>query len=339
MIKESILQKAVELIEKSDEVLVTTHIRPDGDACGCMMAMAKAIEALGKKVKLLMLSPIPRWYEFLFEEKIPLFGEDVTLEQLMNEQFDDFDLIVLLDVNSDNQLGEFCEYLRKKEKKVIAIDHHVTGDGHGDVELLDTSAAATGLIVYELFRYAKWPITEKIAKSLFVATATDTGWFQFNNTDGRVHRICADLIDAGVNVTEVYHQLYQNYSTERFNLMVRILNSLELHCDGQLAMQQVTQDDFEEIGAAYSDTENLIDECRKIGSVKAAALLVETSDGLVRCSLRSLGGVDVLKVATAFGGGGHKMAAGAHLEMTLEQAKETVKAEISKQIGAKDVNK
>ncbi|MHC4133193.1 MAG: DHH family phosphoesterase [Planctomycetota bacterium] len=259
-------------------------------------------------------------------------GEDVTLEQLMNGQFDDFDLIILLDVNSDNQLGDFCEYLKKKEKKVIAIDHHVTGDGHGDVELLDTSAAATGLIVYELFRYAKWPVTEKIARSLFVATATDTGWFQFNNTDSRVHRVCADLIDAGVNVTEVYHQLYQNYSAERFNLMLRILNSLELHCQGRLAIQQVTQADFKESGASYSDTENLIDECRKIGSVQAAALLVETSDGRVRCSFRSLGGIDVLKVAAAFGGGGHKMAAGTHLEMSLDQAKETVKAEIQKQL-------
>jgi phosphoesterase RecJ-like protein len=339
MIKESIVQKAVELIKKSDEVLVTTHIRPDGDACGCMMAMAKALEALGKKVKLLMLSPIPKWYKFLFEEKVPLFGEDVTLEQLMNDQFDDFDLIILLDVNSDNQLGDFCEYLKKKEKKVIAIDHHVTGDGHGDVELLDTSEAATGLIVYELFRYAKWPVTEKIAKSLFVAIATDTGWFQFNNTDSRVHRICADLIDAGVNVTEVYHQLYQNYSAERFNLMLRLLNSLELHCDGRLAIQHITQADFEQTGAAYSDTENLIDECRKIGSVEAAALLVETPDMCIRCSLRSLDRVDVLKVATAFGGGGHTMAAGAHLEMTLEQAKEAVKAEIIKQIETKDVDK
>ncbi|MHC4265550.1 MAG: DHH family phosphoesterase [Planctomycetota bacterium] len=332
MIKESVLQKAVELIEKSDDVLVATHIRPDGDACGCMIAMAKAIEALGKKVRLLTLSPIPRWYEFLFEEKVPLLGEDVTLEQLMDGQFDDFDLIILLDVNSDNQLPGFCEYLKKKEKKVVAIDHHITGDDHGDVELLDTSAAATGLIVYELFRYAKWPITDKIAKSLFVATATDTGWFQFNNTDSRVHRVCADLIDAGVDVTEVYHQLYQNYSTERFNLMLRLLNSLELHCDGRLAIQHLTQADFDESGASYSDTENLIDECRKIGSVEAATLLVETSDGKVRCSLRSLGSVDVLKVASAFGGGGHKMAAGAHLEMTLEQAKEAVKAEIQKQL-------
>jgi phosphoesterase RecJ-like protein len=331
MVKKSDLKKAVDLIDKSNQVLVTTHARPDGDACGCMEAMSKALQALGKKVKLLMLSEIPMWYEFLFEEKIPLFGEDVTLEQLMEGQFDDFDLIVLLDVNSDNQLPGFCEYLKKKEIKVIAIDHHVTGDGHGDVELLDTGAAATGLIVYDLFRYAKWPITEKIAKSLFVAVATDTGWFQFNNTDGRVHRVCGELIDAGVNATAVYHQLYQNFSQERFNLMVRMLNSLELHLDGRLAMQQVTQTDFEQSGAAYSDTENLIDECRKISSVEAAVLLIETSGGRIRCSLRSLGGVDVLKVASAFGGGGHKMAAGAHLEMTLEQAKEAVKKEISRQ--------
>jgi len=332
MVKEKDFKKAVGLINKSKEVLITTHIRPDGDACGCMIAMAKAIEALGKNTRLLTLSPIPSWYEFLFEENVAVFGEDVTLEQLMEGQFDDFDLIVLLDVNSDNQLPGFCEYLKKNDKKVLAVDHHLTGDGHGDIELLDTSAAATGLIVYDLFRFAKWPITDKIAKSLFVAIATDTGWFQFDNTDGRVHRVCGELIEAGVNTTEVYHQLYQNYSVERFNLMVRMLNSLEFHFDGRLAIQQITQTDFEESGAAYNDTENLIDECRKVGSVEAAVLLVETSDGRVRCSLRSLGSVDVLKIASAFGGGGHKMAAGAHLEMSLEQAKKAVKAEIEKQL-------
>jgi phosphoesterase RecJ-like protein len=324
MIEENVLKKAVELISNSQEVLITTHIRPDGDACGCMIAMAGALEAMGKKVKLLLLSPVPKWYEFMFEEKIPLLGEDVKLKHLMNGQFDDFDLIVLLDVNSDNQLPGFCDYLKKNEKKVIVLDHHLTGDGHGDVELVDTEAAATGLIVYDLFRFAKWPVTEKIAQSLFVAIATDTGWFQFNNTDGRVHRVCGDLIDAGVKTTAIYHQLYQNYSHERFDLMVKIINSMELHCDGRFAIQQATQEDFKETGAAYSDTENLIDECRKMGSVEAAALLIETEDGRIRCSLRSLGVVDALKIASAFGGGGHKMAAGAHLDCSLDEAKRLV---------------
>ncbi|MFC1737817.1 bifunctional oligoribonuclease/PAP phosphatase NrnA [Planctomycetota bacterium] len=331
MVSEKDFQKAVSLINDSHQVLITTHIRPDGDACGSMVAMQQMLTALDKKAKLLLLSPIPDWYEFLFDEDIPLFGQDVSSDQLKQGEFDHFDLIILLDVNSDNQLPGFCEYLKHNDKKVLAIDHHLTGDGLGDVELLDTTAAATGLIVYDLFRYADWPVTKRIAKALFIAVATDTGWFQFNNTDGRVHKVCGELIEAGANPTEIYHDLYQNFSYERFKLMVAMLNSLELHLDGRFAIQQVTQKDFQQSGAAYSDTENLIDECRRIGTVQAAVLLVEADDGRVRCSLRSTGAVDVREIASKFGGGGHKMAAGAHLKMTLQQAKEAIKKEVQKQ--------
>ncbi|GAI10436.1 unnamed protein product, partial [marine sediment metagenome] len=191
-------------------------------------------------------------------------------------------------------------------------------------------AAATALIVLDFLKYATWPITEKIAQALFVAVATDTGWFQFSNTDARTFRSCADLIDAGANPAQIYHDLYQNFSPARFKLMAVMLNTLELHCDGRYATQHLSQQDFEQAGATHSGTENLIDECRRIGTVEAAALFVELKDGRIRCSLRSRGAVDVRKIAQKFGGGGHKMAAGTYLPGPLENAKELIKTEVKK---------
>jgi len=324
MIRDNDFQKAVELINKSNNILLTTHTRPDGDACGSVVAMCDTLTALGKDVKMILLSEIPEWYAFLFSEKVPILGEDFTVEQLKQGQFAAPDLIMIIDTNSYSQLPQFDQYLKQNDKPVLVIDHHVTADGLGDVELVDTTAAATALIVLDLLKYANWPISEKIAQALFVAMATDTGWFHFSNTDSRVYRSCAELTDAGANPTQIYHDLYQNFSYQRFKLMAAMLNTLELHLDGRYATQHLLQADFEQAGAAHKDTENLIDECRCIGTIEVAALFVELKDGRIKCSLRSTGTVDVCKIAQKFGGGGHKMAAGVHLPGPLENAKQLI---------------
>jgi len=329
MVKSNDFKKAVELINKSGSILITTHSRPDGDACGCIAVMCDALAGLGKKVKSLMLSEVPEWYEFLFDEKVPLLGKDVQPEELMQGRFGEFDLIVIIDTNSYSQLPKFDEYLKGAGRPVLVIDHHETADSLGDVELVETDAAATALIVYDLLKYADWPVNEKMAEALFVAVATDTGWFQFGNTDSRVYRACAELIDAGAKPTKIYDNLYQNFSQSRFKLMAAMLNTLELHFDGRYAAQHLRVEDFERTGAAFKDTENLIDECRRIGTVEVAALFVELADGRIKCSLRSRGAVDVRTIAQKFGGGGHRMAAGFHLPGPLEEVKRLILKEVT----------
>jgi len=330
MIKNSDFQKVVELIGKSSSILLTTHTKPDGDACGSIAAMVDVLVALGKTVKVILPPSLPEWYEFLFTERPLVLDSDITVRQLIEKQAGGFDLIVLIDVNTYNQLPEIAEFLKQNDKPILVIDHHKTGDGLGDVELVDSTAAATGLIIFDLLRYAKWQIGEKVAWALFVTIATDTGWFQFSNTDSRVHRAGADLIEAGANPTIIYHDLYQNLSPERFKLMTAMLNTVELHFDGRFATQYLLQSDFERTGAASKDTESLIDECRRIGTVEVAALFVELADGRIKCSLRSRNTVDVCKIAAKFGGGGHKMAAGVHLPGPVENAKQLITAEVEK---------
>jgi phosphoesterase RecJ-like protein len=325
-------QKAVELINKSGNILITAHTKPDGDACGCVTAICELLGALGKNVTPLLLSPPPQWYEFLFAEKAAVLGEDVQIEELTAGRFGQFDLIIIVDTNSRSQLTSFNDYLKQNDKPVLVLDHHQTSDALGDVELVDSKAAATGLIVFDLLKYADWPVTEKIAESLFVAMATDTGWFQFSNTDSRIYRACAELIDAGVKPTQIYDHLYLNFSYSRFKLMAGMLDKIELHLDGRYAAMQISKQDLERTGAAYGDTENLINECHRIGTVEASALFIELEDDRIRCSLRSKGPLDVSKIAAKFGGGGHTMAAGTFLPAPLKNAKQLILAEMENRL-------
>jgi len=325
-------QKAVELIEKSESILITTHIKPDGDACGSVVAMCDALGAAGRNIKPVLATPAPQWYEFLFAEKAAVLGEDIQVEELAAGRLGEFDLIIVVDADSFSQLGKFEEYLKQNDRPVLVIDHHVTSDGVGDAKLIDSTAAATGLIIFELLEHAGWAVTEKIAEALFVAIATDTGWFQFNNTDSRVHRAIAELIDAGAKPTPIYDKLYHNFSQARFGLMAAALNTLELHLDGRYATMQISQQDFQRTGTSYTDTENLINECHRIATVRASAMFVELKDGRIRCSLRSRGTINVSEIATKFGGGGHKMAAGTYLPGPMENAKNLILTEMQKRL-------
>jgi phosphoesterase RecJ-like protein len=322
-------QDAIELINKSANVLITTHTKGDGDAAGCCVAMSETLSTLGKKTQIIFLSPLPDWYAFLFDKPAPVLGRDLSKDQLSQNKFD---LIIIVDTNSRSQLPGFEEYLQQADVPVLVIDHHATSDSLGDVEIVDSTAAAASSVVLDLFRFAHWPITPKIAQALFVGVATDTGWFHFGNTTGRCLRDGADLIDAGAKPVDIYRLIYQTFTPQRFKLMTVMQNTLELNFDGRYASQFLTQQDFKFAGAKYEDTENLIDQCQRIGSVVVAALFVELKDGRIRCSLRSRGAVDVCKIARKFDGGGHTSAAGAYLPGPLDNAKKLILDAVESQL-------
>lgn len=325
--------RAIQVINNSKKVIITSHMRPDGDACGSITALTGVMESMGKEVYPVLLTPLASWYEYLFDKTPPILGNDLSmtgLEALGQE----CDTIIIVDTNSQVQLPKFADFLKatRKDKTVLVIDHHVTGDSLGDVELIDTTAAAAGEIVHEIIKLANWPITEKIAQSLFVAIATDTGWFKFANTDSRLLRDAADLLDAGVNPANVFRKMYQNFSAPRMKLLALVLDRIKLHFDSKVAIQYILRKDFDDTGTTGTDTENLIDECQRIQSVEVAAMFVELKDGGFRCSLRSKGLVNVGKIAQDNGGGGHKMASGVNLAGPLDNAIETILTAVEKQI-------
>jgi phosphoesterase RecJ-like protein len=325
-------KKAIDLINKSTSWIITSHTRPDGDAVGCMKSMCQIASQLGKKAQPVLLSPPADWYKFIFEKNVPVLGNAMKIENLQAGQYD---LVIIVDTNSYVQLPEFDKWLKTSKIPVLVIDHHLSGDGLGTVEIVDSTAAATGEIIFDLLKAAGWEITPQIAEALYIAISTDTGWFRFDNTDARVMRNASNLIELGAKPARIYHKMYQNYSPARLKLLGRMLENLELHHDGKIALQIIMRSDFDSTGATGTDTEEFVNECQRVNSVEAAALFVELKDGGFRCSLRSNGAVDVRQIAQKFGGGGHKVAAGANLKGPLESAKKKILDEFKKQLPAK----
>jgi phosphoesterase RecJ-like protein len=170
-----VYQQAMALIENAKDILVTTHTRPDGDACGCVVAATEVLRALGKTVRPLLLSPMPDWYGFLFEEKAPVLGIDVQVADLTAGRFGPIDLVIIVDTNSYSQLPGLEEHLKHNAGPVLVIDHHVATDEVGQVQVADQSAAAAGLVLLDFIRYAGWPFSKKAAEALF-ATPTAGRW-------------------------------------------------------------------------------------------------------------------------------------------------------------------
>jgi phosphoesterase RecJ-like protein len=293
--------------------------------------MMEGLQAVGKDVRGLFLSPLSSWYETMFERKIPVLGNDIKKEQLA-EKLADIDLVILVDTNSLVQLPGLEGWLKTPGKKILVLDHHVSGDGLGDVELIDDTAAAAGEIVYDLFEAVGWAITPRIAEAIFIAVATDTGWFRYSNADSRIFHVAAQLIQLGVSPNEIYRRMYQSFTPSRLKLMTRMLEHLELHDAGKIATQYILRRDFDETGASGPDTENLIDECQRIQTVEVAVLFVELAEGKFRCSLRSKGEIDVRIIAQKYGGGGHTLASGVNFPGPFESAKASILEEIRRQL-------
>jgi len=319
-------QKIIDTLAASKRVLVTTHVRPDGDALGSAAALAMGLKAKGINAEVLLLSHLPTKYAFIFTDNQITFhdAENGWPAGLSLELFDAF---VSVDTGTWSQLPGLKERVLAYAKPRIVIDHHLTQEDWADVKLVVTEAAAAAEIVAELLTLWDVKFDDRIASALFVAIASDTGWFQFSNTRPYTMRLAATLMEAGVDTDRLYQLLYQNERKERVALQARALASLELLNDNRLAVMRIAKTDFDLTGANVPDTENLINLPLQIATVEVSLLLTEPRDfGPVRVSLRSKGHLDVARFAEQFGGGGHARASGLKLDGDFQSAHDRVVA-------------
>ena len=330
-------QAILEILSRSKRVLVTTHVRPDGDALGTAAAMVLGMRARGIDSHVLLLSHLPSKYAFVFKE----LGVDHTdVEKDWPESFSlkDFDTLLVVDTGTWSQLPGLRERIANWKGPKLVVDHHLTQEDWADAKLVVTEAAAAGEIAAELLQQWDVELTTPIARALFLAIASDTGWFQFSNTRPFTLRLAAQLIEAGVNTDQLYQLLYQNERAERVALQTRAQESLELMADNRLAVMRVRKADFAETRANVPDTENLINVPLQIRTVEVSLLFTEPPEGgQIRVSLRSKGSVDVARFAEQFGGGGHARAAGLKVNGTLQEVHDTVVSAMVKRIrGSED---
>jgi phosphoesterase RecJ-like protein len=319
-------QAILDILSRAKRVLVTTHVRPDGDALGTSAAMALGMRAKGIDVHVLLLSPLPGKYAFVFNE---LGVEYTDVEKGWPETFslDRFDTLLVVDTGTWSQLPGLRERFAHWRVPKLVMDHHLTQEDWADAKLVVTGAAAAGEIAAELLQQWEVKLTTPIARALFLAIASDTGWFQFANTRPYTLRLAATLIEAGVNTDQLYQLLYQNERAERIALQALVQNSLELMADQRLAVMRVYRQDYAKTGANVGDTENLVNVPLQIRTVEVSLVFNEPLEGgPIRVSLRSKGRIDVAKFAEQFGGGGHARAAGLKVDGSLQQVHDRVVA-------------
>jgi len=307
-------------VERHQRFLLTTHVNPDGDAIGSEVAFAELLRAKGKQVRLLNDSPTPHAFEWLTHEwPIETWSEDVA-----EARFAEADALVVLDTGNRQRIGRLAAHLDRHAIAMAVVDHHVTHDGFGQVNVIEPACAATAVLVFELMKEAGVRPDALAADALYVGLATDTGHFRYSNTDARALRMAAELVDLGVDVAGVTARVHQTAPAGRLRFFGEALASLELRLGGQLVVLEVGPDQFSRHGLVGADTEGLVDLPRAIEGVEAVALFSEVEPGKVKVSLRSTGRVQVDGVCSRLGGGGHAHAAGVQLRGSREQARERV---------------
>ncbi len=312
---DSTLAEIAEVIRTKQRFVVISHIRPDGDALGCTIAMGLCLRALGKDVQMWNDDGCVERFHFL-----P--GSEFVTQPPAEPQ--EFDVAIMLDTAVKDRGGR-CVRAVKNAGVWINLDHHVSNPRYGDLNFIDATSPATGQILFELCRAGNLPLTYEMADSLFVAISTDTGSFQYPNTTARTYEIGAELVRAGVNVGTLSQKMYESHPRRRIELLKAMLNVLRFSSGDRVASIALPLSTVRELGTKPDDTEGLIDHIRSIEGVRVAAFFEELPDGLVRASLRSKdASTDVCQIAAQFGGGGHTLAAGLRTRGTLAEVQEKI---------------
>ena len=301
-------------------VCLTTHVNPDGDGLGSEVGLVHLLRAQGVDAVITNPSPTPPRFGFLFDD---LPGVDRTGEAV--RELRRADLIIVLDISDLARLGMLIETVRDRGVPVACVDHHVSaGVLPPGPRYLDPDAAATGELVFELAKGNDWPITQAVARAVYVAILTDTGGFRFSNTRPRTLRVAADLLETGVDAEEIYLEVYARAPEGRPRLFAEALQTLVVEHEYGLAWVTVPPGAIERLGVSSDDLDGVVEFPRSIEGVRMALLFREISQGRVKVSLRSVGNVDVAAFAKAYGGGGHTKAAGLSLPGSIAEVQATV---------------
>ncbi len=298
--------------------LITTHAKPDGDAVGCVSALSRALQKLGKRVERWFMPPMPKSMDGL------LAGMPYVLHQSNDKHLPELepDRVLIVDTGAWSQLEGMRPWLAERRAKTILIDHHLHGDDVAALRHVDGSAAACCELIAELIDALGVPIDLPMAEALYMGIATDTGWFRFSNTRPQTLRLAARLIEAGVDHARLFIESENSERVEKLLLFQRALASLKLLGQASAAIMTLLESDFHETGALPTETDRLVDLPQMCESVKVVVLACESGKSLTRLSFRSKpgpGAIDVNQLAGRFGGGGHARAAGAKVHEPLPE--------------------
>jgi phosphoesterase RecJ-like protein len=307
----SVPRNIIEKVRQNKRFLITSHQRPDGDSIGSQLALAEGLRQLGKVADIVNADPYPRNFRFL---------PGVEMIEIETKTSSDYEVVFVLECNDFERSGieELCQFTS------INIDHHPKNDQFADLNWVEPEASAVGMLVFELLRELGAEITAEIAVNLYVAILTDTGSFQFSNTNAKTFAVARELVIAGADPGQIAQSVMMSQSESKLRLLARLLATLDFDATRRIAWICLSQEMLKTTGATSEDTEGVVNYPLSVEGVLLCAFFREESHGSFRVSLRSKNGLDVGSVAESFGGGGHRNAAGLSVEGTFEEVRERV---------------
>ncbi len=307
------VQQIIEVIRYNSSFLLTTHEGPDGDAIGSSLALASFLRSIGKEVTVHYQDPVPDLYSFL----------PGTVSVLSHIPDQHFDVAFVLDIGERKRAGtEFCNFSRVTT--TVNLDHHLSCENFADFNLIDSQAAATGILVYRIIKAFGHRFDRETALNIYVAVITDTGSFRYSNANREAFSVAGEMIECGVNAWDVAEKLYENQPQRRLELLAKCLPTLEVFKDGQAASVTVTCDMYSACGADAELTDGFVNYPRSIRGVEVAIFFRQLGEKKFKVGFRSKGKVNVAEFSAALGGGGHHNAAGCTVEGALDDVKAAV---------------
>ncbi len=311
-------------IKSAKNILLVSHINPDGDTLGSMCGVYSLIyDNYKKKCDMVAVSNIPSTYSFLpYIDKVKNISEmDLSRE---------YDLVITLDVAALDRCAE-AQILFNKAKKTANVDHHETNNAYAKINIIRPEAAATAEVIFRIASALEAEISENTATCLYTAIMTDTGCFRFSNTTQRTMMSAGRLIGAGANPSLIHQKCYESQSKDMVLFQSYCVNKAEFLYNDKIAYTVVYKKDLEKYNYNGEDfTDGLTEKLRAIKTTEIAFVIKELNSSVSKLSMRSRS-KDITGICAAFGGGGHKLAAGAVIKAGVKSALEQVLSEIKKQ--------
>ena len=302
-------------------VVLLTHINADGDGCGSETALARLLQQMGMTVTIVNPTPWPEMFRFLLDDDVQATdyqsGGAAAIERA--------DLIIVVDISDVRRLSRLADTVRAATVPKLVIDHHVPSDDPPGSEIFsDTTACATGELIYDFAKVLGLTITPQVAHGLYVAILTDTGGFRFSNTSPRCHAIAGELLLAGVDPEAMYQHIYASMPVGRLHLLREALATLDVDSTYGLTWISVPSGAIETFDVRPEDLDGIAEHARSVAGTRMAIFFRELGGDRVKISFRTTGKVDANRFAHQFGGGGHVKASGALVAGTLEEVQHRV---------------
>ena len=316
-------RKIAHILKTDEPFIVVTHISPDGDAIGSLLGMSLALNEMGRRCAPFIADDIPALYSFL-----P--GRDSVVASPDKLPFAP-KWIISVDCAEEKRISGDITSVRESAS-LINIDHHPTNPQYGDINLIDPNATSTAEIVLQVLKATDYSLSADVAKCLYTGVITDTGGFRFAGVGASTFQTAAELVSAGFDPYEICQRLFEEYPIGRLYLERLMLERMEALLEGKLIMSTLYESDFEKLGLAKSDAEDLVNRLKEIRGTEVGVLITQMGNGLSRISFRSKNDVDVSAIAQSMGGGGHRRAAGVRTKLSPKEIKEKIEQSVAQEL-------